>query len=214
MGIFMKKCMQNASLGIWEITETLEELFRQARLSDFEKKYYTSLRNPVRRKHWLSYRLILPHIFPASAVSGISYDTWGKPHMENGAGHISVSHSGAYSVLIVSTNCQVGVDIEHMHHKIFRIAHKFLSDQEAAYVSTSESMENLYLIWCAKEALYKLHGRGSLSFREHLHIDPFVVEEKGQITGYINQEGSTSRNTLFYERIGSYMMVYTIGGEQ
>ncbi len=214
MSLFLRKNIQNATLGIWEITETLDELYRQARLTVSEKRYYDSLRSPLRKKHWLSYRLIVPHLFAPSSTSGICYDPYGKPRMENGAGHISVSHSGKYAVLIASTTHHVGVDIEYMDQKVFRVAHKFLSDREAAYGSISESMESLYLMWCAKEALYKLYGKGGLSFREHLHIDPFVVEEKGQFTGYINQGDSTIRNTLFYERIGSYMMVYTIGGEQ
>ncbi len=210
MGLFKTKTIKNAALGIWKIEEATGELYYRASLSGSEQAYYAALRSPLRRKHWLSYRLILPHLLDPMSVSGISYDQYGKPHLDNGEGHISVAHSGIYSALIVSRDKAVGIDIESMHEKIFKLTHKFLSDIEQQYKLQDSAMESLYLIWCSKEALYKLHGKRGLSFREHIHIDPFEFKGSGALTGRIRSDESNKSYGLFYECIGNYMLVYAI----
>ncbi len=210
MGLFLKKNIPYAALGIWEITEPLGDLYKAASLSNAEQRFYASLQSPLRKKHWLSYRLILPHLLKPDSVSGISYDQYGKPHLDNGAGHISVAHSGMYSALITSETKAVGVDIEALHSKIFKIAHKFLSDEELNYKFNTNTTESLYIIWCAKEAMYKLYGGKGLSFKEHMHVEPFAFSGSGEVTGYIKTKGTSRGFRLFYESIDNYLLVYTI----
>ncbi len=210
MGLFLKKTIPHGTLGIWEIVEPLGELYRKASLTTAEQKFYASLLSPLRKKHWLSYRLILPYLLEPDSASGISYDQYGKPHLDNGAGHISVAHSGKYSALITSQTKAVGVDIEALHPKIFKLTHKFLSDEELEYKFNTNAWESLYLIWCAKEALYKLYGKKGLSFREHILIEPFVFTGNGKITGHIKTQETSGRYSLFYESIENYLLVYTI----
>ena len=211
MGLFKTTKIQDATVGIWKIEEATEDLHRRASLTASEQAFYTTLQSPLRRKHWLSYRLILPHLLDPASASGISYDQYGKPYLDNAQGHISVAHSGVYSALIISRNKAVGIDIESIHEKIFKLTHKFLSDKEQGYNFNDNALESLYLIWCAKEALYKLHGKRGLSFREHLHIDPFEFKGSGELTGYIRKAGSGLRHSLFYECFNRYMLVYVIG---
>ncbi len=205
----MKRETPDAVLGIWEITETEEDLYRKVRLSAPEKSFFTSLKSPLRKKHWLSYRLILPHLLSNELVSSMHYDAFGKPHLDNGAGHISVAHSGKYAALIFSRNAEVGVDIEQVKPKIVHLAGKFLSPREEAF-NRADSMqaERLCLIWCAKEALYKLYGRKNLSFRAHINIKPFSCQQSGTINGQVMQEGSEKNYLLHYETIDDYKLVY------
>ncbi len=210
MGLFGKKQLCGATLGIWEITETAGELLEQASLTAYEQRYYAGLKTPLRKKHWLSYRLILPHVLENSPAGGIVYDAHGKPRLESGSGHISVAHSGNFACLAVSKARRVGVDIELMHPKIFRLSHRFLSAHEAAYDRSHKAMESLYLIWCAKEALYKLHGSGGLSFRQDIHIPPFRLENRGRLHGMITKEGNQRGCEVFYETIGPYMLAYAL----
>ena len=209
MGLFLTKETPNARLGIWEITEPAEELYRKVWLSATEKAYFASLKSPLRKKHWLSYRLILPHLLSKDLVSSMHYDAFGKPHLDNGAGHISVAHSGKYAALIFSRETEVGIDIEQVKPKIIHLAGKFLSSKEEA-ANTADPMqaERLCLIWCAKEALYKLYGRKNLSFRAHMNIEPFSYQQSGTVSGQVLREGQTRQHRLHYETINNYILVY------
>jgi 4'-phosphopantetheinyl transferase len=210
MGLFFTKNLPNVRLGIWEITESTEVLYRQARLTPFEQDFYKQLKSPLRQKHWLSYRLILPHFMEKEAVSGIAYDEFGKPYLENGAGQISVAHSGKYATLIISKTKRVGIDIEAIQPKIVKLTHKFLTKEEMEYKFTSRAIESLCVIWCAKEALYKLQGGRGLVFSEHIHINNFTFTGNGHLTGYVIREHKRSQYHLFYESLDEYILVYTI----
>ncbi len=210
MPVYLKKNLRHARLGIWEITETSGELYRMARLSSHEKAFYARLKSDTRKKHWLSYRLLLPKLLPAHAVSGISYDNFGKPLLDNGAGHISVAHSGKFATLIISEHYPTGIDIEKIQNKILSLSHKFLSDKEQEYRFPTAVKESLFVIWCAKEALYKQQGQSGLQFRKHLEIEPFAYTGNGRVKGHVRQ-GETHRvMELFYETIEDYLLVYTV----
>ncbi len=210
MSLFCKKIVPSAVLGIWEITESLETLHQQSSLSAAERSYYTTLKSTMRKKHWLSYRLIVPHILPPPSVSGISYDEYGKPLLENGTGYVSAAHSGKFAALIASKNNNVGLDIEAINPKIVRISHKFLSAAEMEYDFAGKETESLSLIWCAKEALYKLFGKGGLSFARHLQVEPFIYDGQGTVTGKIASEHISRSFSVHYETLEGYMMAYVI----
>ena len=211
MPLYLKKTMQQAQLGVWEITEDPGELQRMVSLTPAEQQYYSQLQSETRRRHWLSYRLLIPELLPASLVSGISYDGYGKPHLDNDAGHISVAHSGKFATLIISKTQQAGIDIECIRNKILNLSHKFLTEKEKEYRFPAAVTESLYVIWGAKEALYKLHGKRGIHFAEHLWIEPFAYTGNGKVTGHINNGDTHKVYTLFYETLDDYMMVYTPG---
>ena len=200
--------MTKACLGVWEVTESPEELIQQVSLSSGEQEFYQQLSTPLRKKHWLAYRLILPHLLEVKPVSGISYDSYGKPVLDNGAGHISVAHSGRFATMIYSRYHQVGIDIEAIQPKIIKLVHKFLSPAELEYKFPAHLTESLCLIWCAKEALYKMYGGRGIVFSDHLHIDRFYYEGTGHITGSVTRDGKKYSHRLHYETIEDYLLVY------
>jgi len=211
MGLLFIKKTPKAILGIWEVTESPEELLKEVNLTPGEEVFFEQLRSPLRKKHWLAYRLILPHLLDEKPVSGISYDSHGKPSLDNGAGHISVAHSGRFATMIFSPGQRVGIDIEAIQPKIIKLVHKFLSPVELEYKFPAHLTESLCLIWCAKEALYKFYGGRGVVFSEHLHIDPFLYEGTGQITGSVTVNGKTRAYRLHYETIDDYLLVYLCG---
>lgn len=210
MSLFLKKKLTNAALGVWEINESIEELWKTVSLSEQELKHYSYLRSDTRRQHWLSYRLILPHLITPSELTGIEYDENGKPHLNNGLRHISVTHSGKFSALIASNSHNVGIDIEEMSPKIFKVAHKFLNDSELRIVFSSYAMEGLYVIWAAKETLFKLHGRRDLQFREDIRILPFEFEGQGTIQGVISGRDFSKTYEVNYQTLENYILVYAV----
>ena len=209
MGFFFKKKLDRAALGVWEITESVEQLLNGVNLSEKELLHYSYLRSDSRRKQWLSYRLVLPHIVNIGELTGIEYDENGKPFLNNGIRHISISHSGKFSALIASPTSPVGIDIEQLNPKIFKIAHKFLNNSELRIVFSTHAMEGLFVIWAAKEALFKLYGNRNLQFKDNITIHPFEFEGEGIITGEITNQEETTTYQLHYMMLQDYVMVFS-----
>jgi 4'-phosphopantetheinyl transferase len=210
MGLFYKKVIKNASIGVWEINETVDELYARVSLSEKEQTIYDNLRTISRKRHWLSYRLILPYLVKPAELSAIEYDEYGKPFLNNGVRHISVSHSGKFSALIVSPNRSVGIDIEEVNPKIFNIAHKFLNNTEVTASVEKNALQKLYVIWAAKESLYKLYGKRNLMFKDNIRIFPFTFKGYGEVRGEIFSEEFTKTFDLFYQTLEKYILVYSV----
>ena len=210
MSLFLKKKLEDAALGVWEISETVEQLWKSVNLSEQELKYYSYLRSDTRRQHWLSYRLILPHLIRPGELTGIEYVQDGKPLVIYGLRQISVTDSGIFSALLASTRIIVGIVIELMSPKIFKVAHKFLNDCELRIVFSSHAMEGLFTIWAAKEALFKLHGRRDLQFREHIRILPFEFQGQGCIQGEIIVKDEPRVYEVCYQTLEDYILVYAV----
>ncbi len=217
MALYLKDISDESSMGVWEINEPLEDLWKGVNLSVEELEYYSKLRSDTRRQHWLSYRLILPHILSRQDISGIKYDQYGKPYLslkdlknEEGIHHISVSHSGRFSALIASGKHNVGIDIERISPKIFKVAHKFLNPRELRIVFPNYAMEGLITLWAAKEALFKLYGRRDLEFRENFQILPFDYKGEGTLQGEIIGRDKTSLYNLKYITLEDYIIVYAV----
>ncbi|MFN3555847.1 MAG: 4'-phosphopantetheinyl transferase family protein [Bacteroidales bacterium] len=210
MSLFLKKFVRNAAIGIWEINESVEQLYGRLKLSEEEENVFASLKTPTRKQHWLAYRLILPYLVRENELTSITYDEYGKPYLNNGVRHISVSHSGKYSALIASPDYTVGIDIEKIEDKIHRVKHKFLNDIEISEVKPNLSVESLYIIWAAKEALYKLHGKRDILFREHIYIEPFDPEEQGIIYGTIKTDYDEKIVPVSYQLFEDYILAYAL----
>jgi 4'-phosphopantetheinyl transferase len=210
MSLFLKKNIKDAAIGIWEIKESVEELYAQLTLSPDEERIFASLKTPKRKQHWLSYRMILPYLVSEHELSAISYDVYGKPYLNNGVRHISVSHSGKYSALIASSVHSVGVDIERIEDKIEKVSHKFLTEQELSEFGRDLSLDSLYIMWAAKETLFKLHGKRDILFKDHIYIAPFAPQKEGLIYGTIKADDGEKMYTVHYQIIDDYILSYAV----
>lgn len=210
MGIFLKRDIgESVIVGLWEITETVDDLFSNVSLNNEENDLFRSFSNDLRRRHWLSYRNLLKELVSPEEYLHVIYNEFGKPYLQYNSHHLSVSHSGIYSAAIINKNSPAGIDIEITHPKIHKIVHKFLSDKEAKSIPPENNTDSLYVCWGAKEALYKLYGKQNLLFQENILLDPFVYNGTGDITGTISTKEFKQKFNLHYEKIGDYMLVYT-----
>lgn len=210
MGLYLKKAFSHSALGIWEINETLEEVYSKVKLSKQERNIFSCLKSPNRKLQWLSYRLILPYLVKPTEMSSIEYDEFGKPYLNNGVRHISVSHSGKFSALIASTKHSVGIDIEKIQPKIVDLADKFMNSHELDQISSRHEVESLYLVWTSKEAIYKLYGKRDIHFKEHINIYPFDFEDQGSLVGEINTPDFKKQLSIHYQVVENYLLAYTI----
>jgi len=87
----------------------------------------------------------------------------GKPFIDNSTIEFNVSHSGDYSVIAVTKNKPIGVDIEKAKDTFNEnIAKRIFSKEENQYLMSlpEEKRANAFFtIWAKKEAYIKLHGK-------------------------------------------------------
>ena len=91
------------------------------------------------------------------------WDELGKPTVERDGVFVSVSHSGAWAVC-VTADVPVGVDVEVIRSAQEKFMRRVCSQQEMACIRPGEDGDcrRFWEIWTAKEALFKLTGKGPL----------------------------------------------------
>jgi phosphopantetheine--protein transferase-like protein len=107
---------------------------------------------------------------------------------------------------MVSKNKSVGIDIELIKDKIERIATKFMSAEELLFIQEKQRIEHLYVCWCAKEAVYKLHGKKNVSFVENIELKPFHYEGNGSFSAKLDVGITHKEFTVHYEKFDDYMI--------
>src|ERR1043165_1108801 len=153
--LLQRDVAEKTQLAIWKIEES-EEWFRsQLKLDAKENQLMDAIKHPHKKLQWLSSRLLLRILLnnPGEFIH-LESDERGKPLVKNFNVKISISHSADLSALLLSENFDVGIDIEKIDEKIRRIQHKFLREEELENLSEKKSLEQLYVYWCAKEAMY------------------------------------------------------------
>lgn len=155
---------------IWEITESEEELMSELRLVKQSVKRLQKMKSQMHRRAFLSVRKLI--MIADYKDDDLTYNDNGKPFLSDGV-HISITHSYQYAAIILGAN-PVGIDIEKQKEKITKISSKFITEEEQQYLDNFENkIEGLTFIWCAKEAIYKLHGKNGLSFKNNISVAPF-----------------------------------------
>jgi len=197
---------QNTSFAIWKIEESAEELLTQLQLKEHELSYLDTLNKGKRNLHWLSTRVLLRRMMDTDKYIDCKIDSNGKPYLNNFPHHISLSHSYDYAAVMISKTKAVGIDIELIKDKIERIAHKFLNKDELDFIQDSNRVEHLYVCWCAKEAIYKLHGKRNISFLEHITLDPFDFMGSGKFTANLIVKARLRKFTVYYQLFDGYMI--------
>ena len=192
--------------GLWEITESEEELFQSLRLREKELALYRSFRTESRRKQWLAYRVLIQSMM-SPASHDIEYDEAGKPYLANSHYHISVTHTENMAGAIISPEVHVGIDMEMLKERIIKVKEKFMSEEELARVSPSEPVWHLTMAWCAKESAYKLCGKRQTDFREHIRVRLPEKADSGRFHASVKNCEITGKIELFYDHFREFLLV-------
>ena len=195
-------------IGVWEITESAEELVGVLQLNDDERQFLDSLRNGKRYLHWLSSRVMLRKLLNTDQFIEIGADEKGKPFLKNFSHKISISHSHNMAAVMLSKRYEVGIDIEHIHPKVEKISKKFLSDKELVNIDPFYNIDHLMLCWCAKEAIFKWYAKGEVDFRQHLHLRNYDYRISGRMEGMILKDDCIAELVVHYEKMDQYMLAY------
>ncbi len=209
--IYKENIGDHAILGVWKISESVDELLSMINFSEGERETFEKFKLKSRQAHWLSYRLAIRQLVDTECPCEFFYDEHGKLHFANLDYSLSVTHSGLYSGVIISKKHYVGIDIEKLGERINLLAHKFLNEEEMSRLPEKEQHKFLTVVWSAKEALYKLYGKSEVQM-EHMTIMPFVVGDEGIITGKLELDHFKKEYEIKYHFSddGEYLLVYTI----
>jgi 4'-phosphopantetheinyl transferase len=97
----------------------------------------------------------------------ISYRESGQPFLEHFPDkHISISHADGWFAVGVS-NLPIGIDIQSIRTRIGKGSSYFINEEEHQF---QDNNEQLHLIWCAKEAFYKLLEGNIADLRQEVSI--------------------------------------------
>ncbi|GAB2573570.1 4'-phosphopantetheinyl transferase family protein [Spirosoma areae] len=166
------------------ITEDEPTLRSELVLTASEEEELAGINHPSQRVEWLACRVAIRQLVEKQGITyrGLRKDAFGKPHLINSVWHISLSHTSGWAAAVLHKVRPVGIDIEPIRDQFRRVVPRVLSEAEVMHAA--DNPNRLAVYWCAKEALYKLYGKRRLTFREHLHIEPFA-DGAAHLTGHV-----------------------------
>ncbi len=192
---------------IWKVTESEAELSKDIVLTKHCQERMQGMKSEMHRRAFLSIRHLLRRANYED--KDLFYNEFGKPHLVDGK-HISITHSHNFTAIIVSSDKEVGIDIEKQRDKILRIAHKFTPIQEYSSLANSEAIvRKLTTVWGAKESLYKIYAQPGLSFLNHIDVKDFSLDDE-RTTAEILYEGKKSDFEVFFFELESFTCVYAL----
>ena len=159
-------------------------------------RYY----RPKDRKRSLGAGIIIEQILKENGLSEdhLKYSENGKPVADNL--FFNVSHAGDY-VVGVSSDCDVGCDIEKIIDAPIEIAEHYFNQSEIEYIkSESDKNKAFFTLWTLKESYMKMTGMGM-----SLPLDSFEIikTEKGFILGRSQEKHGFFKTIEFDDHIFS-----------
>jgi phosphopantetheinyl transferase len=165
---------ESTLLGIWKIEETREELLSLLCHHEWIQNIY-SIKSESRVLEILAARVLFKELL--GEEKEIYYNSSGKPFFTDESYHISVSHTRGYVGVALNKHKFLGLDLEQVSEKIFRVRNRLISSHE--YIDQNNELIHLLLHWSAKEAMIKFLDVEGIDIRKHLFIDKFIPRQKG-----------------------------------
>ncbi len=199
-------------LGLWKVEE--EEQFFLSRLNIYEneEKILASITHPRARLEWLSSRLCLKELLDIRHRVESLNEATGRPYLSDRSYHISYSHTQGYSAALASVGRRVSIDLENTTKaRKTETKYLFMSPDELEWSAQLGDLRAFFLIWSAKETLYKLHGNRGLVFKENLLINPerINLEQSGCVSGIIRENGNVKAYQIYYRFFPDSILTYT-----
>ncbi len=152
--IYQKDISDHARLAVWKMTESNEELADILEKSGGRVDGLSSIKLEKRIREWLITQILLDLMARGKTMR---YLENGKPILSHNL-HISVSHCGELAGLVVSDR-PVGLDIQGIDEKLYRIKNKFCHPSELKNLPDGPTrLEHLTVLWSVKEAVFKFFG--------------------------------------------------------
>jgi len=186
--IFFKK-EKFCSIGVWEISESINEL---SALS--EEVEFNQIKTEKRKLEILGVRALLKEM---CSNAKLDYNKYGAPILDNNK-KISISHSKQLVAIIIS-ELKSGIDIEIISERVLKVKNKFLSYSD----NIDESQEDLTIAWSTKECIFKWHQKGNLNFK-----DDILIKKINHLSKTIEVFFDENLFILNFLKINNHILVY------
>ena len=210
MGLYLKKKLDNeAEIGVWQITETEDELKELSSTPSDEMEEISFIRSESLRKQRLAVRALLNTMFDDKVY--LSHHDNGKPYIENNPVNISITHTAKYVAVILHEEENVGIDIESLDRDFSVVEKKALSEDEIEDLEDEKRNEQLAIYWCAKEAIFKLLSRYNVDFAEQIEIERFRLRGEGELEATFSAKDEEEEFDLEYITFDRHVLVWVVG---
>ena len=211
MGLYLKKKLENeATIGVWQITETEEELIALSATPTDEMEEISFIKSASLRKQRLAVRALLNALFEEKVY--LSHHDNGKPYLENNPTNISITHTEKYVAVILHDENDCGIDVESLDRDFSAVEKKALSEDEIEDLEDEKRNEQLAIYWCAKEAIFKLLSRDNVDFAEQIEIERFRPRGEGELEAtFIDKNEDEEEFNLAYMTFDRHVLVWVVG---
>lgn len=211
MALYLRKKLENkAEIGVWQITETEEELMALSSIPSDEMEEISFIRSESMRKQRLAVRALLEEMFEDKVY--LSHHDNGKPYIENDATNISITHTNKYVAVILHPTEDVGIDIESLDRDFTAVEKKALSEDEIDDLDDEKRNEQLAIYWCAKEAIFKLVSVYNVDFAEQIEVEHFRPKGEGELEAtFIDKDDYEEEFDLEYMTFDRHVLVWVVG---
>ena len=198
--LLSKQINDNAAYAVWNIQETFLEIPYMC------PEPYPAELHPVRQAEWIVGRILVKRLCDIFNLEyqGVGVFDTGKPYLKGHDVEMSISHSFPMACAMISLNKPCGIDLERPRQKLIDVQHKFLHESEYAYKG---DLNRVCEIWCAKEVIYKIHGRKYLSLKDEIKVK-FINNDT--ISGQILRPDETDKFRIHYEWVWDYVLGYSV----
>ncbi|MBQ1699234.1 MAG: 4'-phosphopantetheinyl transferase superfamily protein [Bacteroidales bacterium] len=212
MALYLRKELEKSKsvIGVWQITETEEELVRLGSVPSDEMEEISFIKNDSMRKQRLAVRALLCELFGEKVY--LSHHDNGKPYLENSVTNISITHTQKYVAVILNDNEDVGIDIESLARDFSAVEQKALSEDEIEDLDEDRKNEQLAIYWCAKEAIFKRISAYNVDFAEQIEVERFRPRGEGELDAtFIHKDGYEEEFELEYMTFDNHVLVWVVG---
>ncbi|MCQ2142011.1 MAG: 4'-phosphopantetheinyl transferase superfamily protein [Bacteroidales bacterium] len=210
MGLYLTKELNDeARLGVWQITETEDELKALSSTPSDEMEEISYIKSESLRKQRLAVRALLNELFEDKVY--LAHHDNGKPYIENSPINISITHTEKYVAVILDDRNEVGIDIESLDRDFSVVEMKALSEDEIDDLEEDkeEKNEQLAIYWCAKEAIYKKISQYGIDFAEQIEVEEFRYKGEGELEAtFIHKDGHEEELELGYMTFDRHLLVW------
>jgi phosphopantetheine--protein transferase-like protein len=199
---YQQNINETAHLAIWSIQET-------ASFFETDVQLTVPIANEERRTQHLAVRLLFKLMMPEADLNQLVMADNGKPYLMGLPFHFSFSHCKGYAACAVDDK-PIGIDIEIIHPRIAKVAHKFLNDQEKTMIAAldeKDQLNQLAFFWAAKEAMYKKHEQLGIDFAKDFNILELTQSDRGTVPAEILHKGNKINIRLDYHFGTDYVCV-------
>ena len=203
----------HSRIGVWQITETEEELRALSSVPSDELEEISYIKSESLRKQKLAVRALLDALFEEKVY--LSHHDNGKPYIENSSMNISITHTNRYVAVILNPTEEVGIDCESLDRDFSAVKKKALSEDEIEEVDDIDEEkrnEQLAIYWCAKEAIYKKLSQYKVDFAEQIEIDECRMRGEGELDAtFTAKDGYEEDLELEYITFDRHVLVWVVG---